>query len=401
MDINYKPLQECLACGANGNFLQLLLDLGSQPLANAFHDLQQEQRRFPLAVNRCLQCNHMQLSVAVEPKLLFDEYLYVSGTTTTLKKYFEDFVADIHPIDGQPLDILEIGCNDGTLLSLLQERGHRVIGVDPARNLRLLSQAKNLNVHVGYWSHELAEKHKNAFDIVIAQNVIAHVDNPKSFLANVATALRPDGIAYIQISQYLMLKNCEFDTIYHEHHSFFNLQSFALLAKQVGLTVVDAKLVPIHGTSAIWCLSRKYRPPTKRYVQLLDQEDFVSEEGFEHFRKQAQLFKQRFSKVISEHREKGYKVIAYGAAAKANTILNFMNISPDYIVDDNKLKIGLYSPGMNIRVVPSTQLAIEVQPLFIIIAAWNFADEIKQRIKAVRNNPSDIYFIYFPDFQTI
>jgi len=401
MDHKYQPLNGCLACNADVDSLIPLLDLGSQPLANDFHTLEDTLESYPLAVNRCVHCNHIQLSVAVDKKRMFDKYLYLSGTSATLRKYFEDFVADIDPTDGKPQDILEIACNDGSLLALLQARGHRVVGVDPADNIRPLSKAKGLNVHVDYWSGALAEHYKQAFDVIISQNVVAHVDDPKAFLTNVATALRSDGVAYVQTSQYFMLKNCEFDTIYHEHHSYFNLKSFALLAQRSGLYVFDAKLVPIHGTSVVWSLSHTKRVPSERYQKLLDAEDFVTDEYFNNFHNQAIIFKEKFLELLSSHRNKGYKIVGYGAAAKANTILNFNNMAVDYIIDDSPIKVGLYTPGLNIPIVAPSQLESETHPLFIIITAWNFAKEIKQRIKAIRNNPADICFIYFPTFQIV
>jgi 2-polyprenyl-3-methyl-5-hydroxy-6-metoxy-1,4-benzoquinol methylase len=394
---DYTVLNLGLAC--NSDNLKPLIDLGNQPLANSFHTLDENLKSFQLGLNHCLNCNHMQLPIAVNPKYLFEDYSYVSGTTKTLNEYFKSFVSSIEEkFPGKKLHVLDIACNDGSLLSIFKEHGHEVLGVDPAQNLRKYSLEKNIDVIVDFWSKDIAEKYKDTFDVIIAQNVLAHVSNPNSFLESAKISIKDTGLIAIQTSQYYMLKNSEFDTTYHEHHSFFCIESFEELAKRSKLNVYDAELVPIHGTSIVWYLSKTKKNTTINYKNLkLEEKKFTNPDSFNAFVKNTLDFKESLNTVVGKYRDKGFSVIGYGAAAKANTALNYAGVKLDFIIDDNPLKIGLYSPGMNIK-VESINVLLEIkEPLLFVITAWNFADEIKQRILNVRVNSKDKFMIYFPD----
>jgi 2-polyprenyl-3-methyl-5-hydroxy-6-metoxy-1,4-benzoquinol methylase len=401
LESKYKALSRCVACDSER--LKPLLDLVDQPLANSFHIKDEPLDKFPLAVNRCIDCNHIQLTVAVSPDLLFEEYAYVSGTTTTLIKYFNDYADLIEKkFNGAKLNILDIACNDGSLLAVFKERGHKVLGVDPAKNLRKISEQNGIDVIVDYWSESIAEKYKDSFDLIIAQNVLAHVSVPMEFLKAAYTAIKPSGLISIQTSQYFMLKNGEFDTIYHEHHSFFCLKSFSRLAKRCFLNVVDAQHANIHGGSMVWYLSKTNNLMTDNYKKLHDEEvTFINEVGFRKFKENSTAFKIKLNALCDEHLEKGYKIIGYGAAAKGNTVLNYCQIKLEYIIDDNPIKQGKFTPGLDIAVVPALELKNTSESLLIIIFAWNFAVEIRERIKRVRNNPNDKFLVYFPTFKFV
>lgn len=396
-----KVLSRCLAC--DSEHLIVLLDLGAQPLANSFHTKGVQLNKFPLAVSRCVDCNHAQLTVAVKPNLLFEEYAYVSGTTSTLIKYF-NYYADLieSRFGGKKLKILDIACNDGSLLEIFKERGHQVLGVDPAKNLRKISEQKGIDVIVDYWSEDIAEMYKDSFDLIIAQNVLAHVSEPMKFLKAASTAIKQSGFISIQTSQYFMIKNSEFDTIYHEHHSFFCLKSFSRLAERCSMNVVDAQHADIHGGSMVWYLSKTNTKASDSYVEMCGEESkFINEAGFGKFKENVTAFKNKLNLLSNEYRTRGYKIIGYGAAAKGNTVLNYCQLKLDYIVDDNPLKQNKYTPGLDIIVVPAFELKQTSEPLLIIIFAWNFAKEIRERILSVRNNANDKFLVYFPEFKFI
>ncbi len=397
--MNYTPLDRCLACGSQS--LITYLDLGSQALANSYHDGSEPLEGFPLAVNRCAVCWHSQLTVAVRPDLMFKEYLYVSGTTETLCDYFREFAGSVEESQGRQLSVLDIASNDGSLLEQFSLRGHMVQGVDPAANLAPLSQAKGVPTIVDYWSMELAQTLKDSFDAVVAMNVVGHVSDPLDFLAACYAALKEYGRVYIQTSQSRMVVNGEFDTIYHEHHSFFTARSFRALARRAGFSVVGAKRVPVHGSSYLWTLAKGLSQDEPECLAMIAQEKedgFYSPETYARFADRVHSAAERTKAQIAEFRRRGYRVLGYGAAAKANTFLNYAELDLDGIIDDNPLKVGLLTPGRGIPILPSSFLAESDDPVAVVILAWNFADEIVRRISLQRPGAKDdVFFQYFPE----
>ena len=199
-----------------------------------------------------------------------------------------------------------------------------------------------------------------------------------------------------------MLQNGEFDTIYHEHHSFFCMKSFSKLANRCALNIIDAQHANIHGGSMVWYLSKTSTVQTKNYLNMYEAESqFVNDDGFKKFSANAILFKDDLTNKCNEYKREGYKVVGYGAAAKGNTVLNYCQVVLDYIIDDNILKQFKFTPGLDIEVFPVDKLKETDEPLLIIITAWNFAAEIKGRILKVRNNPQDKFLTYFPTFKFI
>lgn len=404
--MSYQPIPHCLACG--GQHMEPYLDLGRQPLANSYHDGTMPLEDYPLGVAVCPDCWHTQLTVAVDPDLMFKNYLYVSGTTTTLSGYFEDFVlrAERDLLLSRPLCVLDIASNDGSLLEKFKLRGHTVQGVDPAENLRAMSAARGIPTFVGYWNEAALDEIGARFDVIVAMNVLAHITYPADFLALCRRALNPGGRIYIQTSQALMVRNGEFDTIYHEHHSFFTVRSFLALAVRADLRVVDIEHVPVHGTSYLVQLTAD----TTDGVQSSDTFAIGREEtGFgyynratyQRFAQRARMTRDKVSELVGWSRSAGYRIAGYGAAAKGMTFLNFAALQLDYVIDDNPLKVGLRTPGQNIIIVGPDHLDIEKQKTLFVILAWNFYEEIMQRIRARKNDLSDSFLTYFPRVELI
>lgn len=395
------PISNCLACG--GHELENYLDLGSQPLANAFHSADSALPRFPLSVNLCTQCYHSQLTVAVDPGMLFKHYLYVSGTSGTMKEYFLDFVNRVEgTFSGRSLRVLDIASNDGTLLEIFKRRGHTVQGVDPAVNLGGISSQKGIPTIVDFWSESLAVKMANRFDVVIAMNVLAHVPNPAGFLAGCKRVLARDGHLYIQTSQAEMLGRSEFDTIYHEHLSFFTVESFRKLAGLADFSIERGEKVPVHGGSYLWTLRHSPGETDASVLALLAAErqaGYYSKTRYSEFGGRIQAIKQRFLAKIQEYREAGFRIVGYGAAAKANTFLNFFNLQLDWIIDDNPMKVGLFTPGMNIEVVSCDRLARSEGNLLVVVLGWNFLEEILMRIRRVRKDQGGVAITCFPEIR--
>ena len=394
-----QELRLCLACGSPR--LERYIDFGLQPLANDYHDGSVELARFPLATNVCLDCYHSQLSHAVDPDLLYRNYLYVSGTTTTLMKSFEEFVDRVEDqFPDRSLRVLDIASNDGSLLKVFRSRGHEVLGVDPAENLRELSAANKIHTIVAYWNEETAASLDREFDVIVAMNVLAHLPYPVQFLTACRQVLAPGGRIFIQTSQCEMVERREFDTIYHEHHSFFTANSFRHLVARAGLEFCYGAKLPIHGTSYLWCLGIDDAFDDGSTQTIWDYEKkhgYYDHATYLKFGQAVHETLSFLSETVRLYASRGYGVIGYGAAAKGNTVLNAANLALDYVVDDNPLKVGLFLPGGHTEIVATERLAAAREPLCVVVLAWNFYDEIRQRVAERRQRVDDVFVRYFPD----
>jgi SAM-dependent methyltransferase len=394
-----KELNECLCCGSKR--LKLVLDLNEQPLANSFKKTADESEpTFPLRLNICEDCTHLQLSHAVNPDLLFKNYLYVSGTSQTLRDYFDWFAKrTLEYFEMPPQTVLDIACNDGSQLNSFKALGLKTYGIDPAENLHVLSNV-NHEVVCDYFKEKYVYHFKmKQLDIITAQNVFAHNDYPLDFLLQCKEIMGNKSRLFIQTSQADMIKNNEFDTIYHEHLSFFNSSSMSALAARAGLHIIDIQKTPIHGNSYLFVMSKT--PGARPSVQLqLDQE---SEQGLQDmntylaYSDRASTIVEDLKQTIMHYRTLDYLIVGYGAAAKGNTLLNFGDIHLDYIIDDNPLKQGMFAPGTNAPVVPIDILDqyAETKVAFVPLA-WNFFKEIQGKIKNKRDRDGDVFIKYFP-----
>lgn len=396
--------KQCLACGSTN--LHSALDLGQQPLANSYKkSAGDEEDRYPLGVHLCHDCFHLQLSHTVDPEIIYKNYLYATGTNQTIKDYsawFAEFCLESY--EGAS-NVLDIGCNDGTQLNYFKALGLNTYGIDPAENLHPRSSANHNVVCDFFGPNAVDELKKVKYDIITAQNVCAHNPDPKSFLESCAKLMADDTVLFVQTSQADMVLNNEFDTIYHEHVNFFNANSMNELAKRVGLYLIDVVKAPIHGNSYIFILSKHsynlYRVNNiiglERAYGLLDLETYTR--WAEHVKSLVTQLQEQ----IKQHREQGYKIVGYGAAAKGNTLLNYANIDLDFIVDDNELKQGLHTPGRSIPIVSIGRvegLSQEDRVVFIPLA-WNFFNEIRERILSARKNDQDVFLRYFPKVELV
>ena len=396
-----KPLRRCLCCGNHS--LKLTLDLGSQPLANSFKATAGEpENTYPLAVNYCADCSHLQLTHAVDANIIFKNYLYVSGTSLTMQNYFAwfaDYVMEYFP-DVKPRKVLEIGCNDGTQLNYFKKHGLQTVGIDPAENIYPIS-SKNHKIICDFLTPDALLKVGSTPDIIYAQNVFAHQDNPEEFLKLCKLVMNPNTLLFIQNSQSDMIQNNEFDTIYHEHRNFFSVKSLYTLANGVGLNMIDVFKGTIHGGSNIFVFSIDQHCPA-RISAYLDWErihglhDYATYEAWANGAKRTV---NDLSMVLDGQRKAHQRlIVGYGAPAKGNTLLNFGNIDMDFIIDDNPLKQGKFTPGMSIPVVTIDELKrYPDREICFVPLAWNFFDEIVGRIRKVRNFKGDVFVKYFPE----
>lgn len=379
----------CFACGNDS--LVHILNLGLQPLANYYLKSPNDtETLFPLNLKFCEKCTHLQLSHTVHPDNLFKNYLYVSGTSNTGMKHFEDFVSFSEKYVENGKTVLDIACNDGSQLYFYKKKGYDTYGIDPAENLLELS-SKHGNIICDYMNQDNIKSFGVSFDIVLAQNVFAHINYPVEFLEYCKSVLNDNGRIFIQTSQANMIANNEFDTIYHEHLSFFSVESMSAVVRRAGLALIDVLRVPIHGTSFIFVIGKNGDRS----------QEFIEKEKRLRATKQLMFYSNNvytiihnLRRTIEDYRFENYKIIGYGAAAKGNTVLNAGKIKLDYIVDDNPLKHGLFTPGTHIEIKHPDVLKDETGKILIVPLAWNFFDEIKEK---VLNRNSNVTFVrYFP-----
>jgi 2-polyprenyl-3-methyl-5-hydroxy-6-metoxy-1,4-benzoquinol methylase len=395
-------LTACLACGSSN--LKKQLDLSKQALANSYVEtISDDEPEFPLAVNLCQDCCHLQLTHVVDPKIIYRNYLYVSGTSKTLQDYFEWFAGWTKEYASiWPKNVLDIGCNDGTQLDYFKKIGFDTYGIDPAENLHETS-SKNHTVYCDFFGTDITDRlveQSTKFDIIIAQNSFAHNPDPYQFLSNVRRLMSPTSLLFIQTSQADMIKNDEFDTIYHEHISFYNINSMNRLCRRAGMNLIDVVKAPIHGTSYIFVINTGQAKPRhiENLIAMEAKDRLLDLSRYDEWSDRVQETVKQLIERVHWGREQKYHIIGYGAAAKGNTLLNYGKIKPDVIIDDNPLKRGLYTPGMNVPIVGIDYIKDfeESDPIMFIPLAWNFYSEIKQKIKSKRSSDHDLFVRYFP-----
>ena len=394
-----KHNDTCLVC--NSTNLVDYLDLTDQPLANSYHK-GESLKKYPLQMKLCKDCWHSQLSVSVDPAEMFEHYLYISDTSKTLTDYF-NWTTDYILSKVEAKNVLEIACNSGLLLEMFKDRGLQCVGIDPAQNIRELSAARELDVYVDYWNKEFADKllnERGKFDLILAFHVLPHVQDPNDFIASCVNVLSDNGTVFIQTSQCDMFVNNEFDVIYHEHSSYFTGKSILKLARNHGLYVSSIVKTDIHSKSFLFSLTRTPCDEAELNALIADEtaNGIYTEEKYHAFARKAEETKQKLLENLRRFRNEGYVLIGYGAAAKGNTLLNYIQLELDFIVDDNYLKWDYRTPGMNIPIRSIDLLKEPIRRICFIPLAWNFYKEIKERINTVRDTSNDVFVRYFPEY---
>ena len=404
----HVKLDKCLACGSDD--ISELLYLGEQPLANSYRSKKEDVPvTFPLGVNKCGNCYHVQLTHIVNPEIMFKNYAYMSGVSDTWKQYcdwFTSFVYETYELyNGKDARlVMDVGSNDGTQLDAFAKVFSYVEGVEPATNLAKKTQQKH-TVWNRFFDAQFVLDNPSVYDIISAQNVFAHNYDPVTFLKCAAKLMHNESLLFIQTSQADMIQNGEFDTIYHEHINFFNTHSMERCANRAGLFLVDSIKVPIHGTSYIFVLTKNgllARPSNiENVIEMEKKIGLYSDKLYENFVYRARAFKQEFCRIIERERAAGKPIIGYGAAAKGMTLLNYTEVDMNFIIDDTPTKQGLYTPGRNIQIVDSSiinKMEIFKKHLFVPLA-WNYFDEIKAKIIKMRGHSDDTYLKLFPSLE--
>jgi SAM-dependent methyltransferase len=381
----------CIVCA--GAELVPFLDLGETALANKFlteEELTQPEESYPLGLSFCRDCAHVQLTEFVPPAAMFEDYLYLSSASSTLTRHLHglsDVIVERYRPQADDL-VVDIGCNDGTLLEGFARHGVRTLGVDPARNLAELSR-NGSERYVGFFNSdaaaEIAERWGRAA-VITATNTFPHIPDLHDFVAGVEKVLAPGGVFVIEAHYLLdLLEQGAFDTVYHEHVSYWALGPMLELFSRHGLAVAEVERLPIHHGQLRVAVQRAEEATTAPSVERVLATERAAEldrlETFERFAEETRAIKSELRRTLGDLHGEGKRIAGYGAPAKGNTLLSYLELGPDlieYIADRNELKQGRFTPQTRIPVVEPERL-LRDQPDYVVLLAWNFADEVLEQ----------------------
>ncbi|MBI4009976.1 MAG: class I SAM-dependent methyltransferase [Candidatus Aenigmarchaeota archaeon] len=390
----------CRICN-NDNLIKFL-SLGQTPLANSFlekEDLNKKEDTYPLEVGFCPNCKLVQLYYVVPPGMMFTNYLYVSSTSDTFKLHFSKMAEELSNL--MKLDVnslaVDIGSNDGVLLKGFQKFGVRTVGVEPATNIAEIAKKNGIDTINDFFNDSVTDQilsSKGHADVITANNVFAHTDAIKRIIYNVKRLLKDDGIFVIEVAYLVdMLQKMTFDIIYHEHLFYYSLAPLDYLFNQQGMQIFDVQRIPTHGGSLRVFVKKleSSKPVEKSVSEILGKEKEMGIHElriYENFANRVYEAKEQLVKLIKGLKNQGKAIAGYGAPAKSTTLLNFCGLGRgfiDYIVDENNLKQGLYTPGTHIPITPPSMLD-KRRPDYILILAWNFAEEILNKTKKYKDD---------------
>lgn len=385
--------RSCRVCG--DRLPPPFFDLGEMPLANSFLRSPDEfahEQRFPLALVSCPTCGLVQLNHVVPAETLYRDYVYVSSTSEGVRahgRWLAETLKERYGLASKDL-VVEVASNDGTVLQSFKALGLRVLGVEPARNIAKIAEATGIPTVAEFFTGDLGaglvNDHQRA-SVILARHVFAHVDDVHDFLKGAVALLDDNGVLAIEVP-YLgdLLTNLEFDTVYHEHLSYFALGQFVRLADEHGLRVVNVDRIALHGGSIIVSIRKAGHQVGESVTRMLQEEaasGLWSPASLTRFAESVAVWRRQFESMVKKIAAAGGVPIGYGAAAKANTLLNYC---PDVaralvcILDRSPHKQGHFTPGTHRPVRPVEEWS-QYRPTHMLILAWNFKDEIVRQMK--------------------
>ena len=391
-------IRKCILCSSPN--LKNVISIGNVPPVNQLTSKPNKKIKSIYAnLLYCKKCGHGQQEYQFDEKRIFKNYKYVSGTTKTLNKFFKNFADLINKSFEKNDKILELACNDGTFLKYLDNKKLNLFGVDPAKKILPKKIKNKIKFYNKFWP---IENFNQNFKLIVGFNVLAHCKNPSRFFHESVKHLDEDGILIFQTSQVNMFKNFEFDTIYHEHYSFFTKQSMEFLGNKFNL---NYKLfqTDIHGDSLLAIFYKRKNKRLKKFlynIKITKIKKLVQRKiNINQFQKQAIKIKNKIKIISKKFKEKSYKIIFVGAAAKTITFIYFTKLEVDYVIDESKLKIGNYVPNTKIRIRSFKFVKQIKNDCLFVIGAWNFFKEIHEKIRVIRyKNNNDKFIKYFPKF---
>ena len=391
----------CRACGST--ITQSFADLGMTPLANDYlsqQQIAQPQTYYPLHAGVCSHCRLVQIDAFETPDRIFSDYAYFSSCSSSWVEHAKKFAHNA--IENMALNknslVIEIASNDGYLLQHFKHQSIPVLGIEPAKNIAQQAIANGITTEVRFFgkqtAKDLAQKSIQA-DLIVANNVLAHVPNLNDFVSGMPILLKQNGRISIEFPHLVsLIQDNQFDTIYHEHFSYFSLHSLEMLLQKHKLVVVDIEQLTTHGGSLRVTIAHEQIEPEKEaqnrinHIRKLEQENQLDQLiGYQNYQKKIEQTKTNLLAFLIEAKKQGKIVVGYGAPAKGNTMLNFCGIRPDlisYTVDISPHKQSLFLPGSLIPIFHPNKI-FETKPDYVLILPWNLKDEIINNMKDVKS----------------
>jgi SAM-dependent methyltransferase len=384
-----KPvhLHSCLCCGEDR--FDLVIDLGEQVPANAVHDCLEEQRSYPLRMMRCLECGHMQLDRSVDPFELYDDYPYITGVSESMVRHLRGLASVVGPHKR----VLEIGCNDGTLLLAMRAMGCQVVGVEPSKKFNAIHEAAGLKVVNFLWSRDFAKKSGWYCDVVVGTNVFAHLRDPKDALLACDEVLSPGGIAVFEVhAGASVIFKKQFDTIYHEHLSYFTVSSARELAQGTPFQLIGAFPISVHGGSLRLVYGR--RSGQHNIATAFFMKESIGDLAIAAGKEYSMEIQNRKEKLLALVKP---GAVCVGASARATVMIQAWRPRLVAAIDDSQFKAGRFVAGTRIPIFTFDWLA-RTKPQQVILGAWNLYDSLRPRLAAML--PGTELISYQPDITT-
>jgi SAM-dependent methyltransferase len=396
----------CRICGSTD--LVLLIDYGFMPLAGGFADSADSSAFavFPLRLFRCPRCTLMQVLDVVNPDMVFRNYSYASSTTQTLRDHFAGMGPEIVERSGAKGKLaVEFGCNDGVLMRPLLAAGANALGVDPSDVAFHASQEHGWPLISAYFTEglacQIASKYGRA-QLITGNNVFAHVDDVHAIVRGIAALLSQEGHFVFEVHyQGDLISLLQYDTVYHEHLSYYSIRSLAELFHPYGLRIADVQRIPIHSGSIRVTVAREQStiaasPAVERMIE--EEQDW----DVWKFTRQVETRRARLRRLVLDLKSAGRRIAAYGAAGRVTILLNYCGLGPDlidYVVDASPLRYGRYVPGVGIPIVPPERFR-ESPPDYAILAAWNYEAEIVAREQNFLSE-GGVFIVPLPDVRLV
>ncbi|MBS0623802.1 MAG: class I SAM-dependent methyltransferase [Verrucomicrobia bacterium] len=396
-DLGYLPFEQP-ACRFCGTTLQhTFCNLGVSPLSNAYltsSQLQEKEHFYPLHVYVCSQCLLVQLPTLHTPDEIFSEYAYFSSYSSSWLEHAKAYVNMISKRFKlhEHSYVMELASNDGYLLQFFRQRNIPVLGIEPAKNVAQVARDKGIPTRSDFFGCELAKEYLGQVDLLIANNVLAHVPDLNDFVEGMKRVLKPQGVMTLEFPHLLRLMDeNQFDTIYHEHFSYFSLLSVQRVFAAHGLMIFDVEQLPTHGGSLrIYVkhaedLCKQQEPSVQKLIEEEKSKGLDMLETYLQFERQAQEVRADLLSFLQQAHQDNKTVIAYGAPAKGNTLLNYCGLNTKFLpftVDKNTYKQGRFLPGTHIPIFSPSKI-LEIKPDYVLILPWNLKQEIMSEMEAV------------------
>ncbi|MBI2674993.1 MAG: class I SAM-dependent methyltransferase [Candidatus Aenigmarchaeota archaeon] len=384
--------RDCCRLCMGRNIVEVL-DLGVMPHAGNFLDKGEvgKEKRYPLSLYFCNDCSLLQILDVIPKEVLFKNYFYLSSVSNTLKKHFSDYAEELRRrfIKGKET-VLEIGSNDGVLMSILKDLGIKCIGVEPANNIADIARSKGLDVVSSFFTESLAKELRTSMGrmkIITASNVFAHIDDMHDVMKGIKLLLEEDGLFIFEVQYAVdLIEKLEYDMVYHEHLCYYSLKSLMPFFEKFGMEIFDVRRTSMHaGSIRVYVKNmngKELRTSTVDELLKIETEmKLESIETYVDFAEKVRKHGKDLYEMLANLKSKGFKIVGYGASGRANTLLNFCRIGTeyiDYIVDESPLRQNRFTPGTHIQIVDPAKFRSDNVD-YVVLFAWSYFDEIMKK----------------------